>query len=447
MKKEEVSQVSTAGRYSLAALAIIAFGCSNVQSQTQPRMPSERIYTNSIGMKLVRIEPGRFTMGFGDKPLTEEVVTRPSHFSMGDFDEHPTHKVKITKPFYVGIYEVTNAQYEQFDPSHKKWQGRRGYSKGDDEAVVYVSWDDAARFCDWLSRKEGLPYRLPTEAEWEYACRGGTTTAFHTGDALPKESVSSSGISLTVGRKKPNPWGLYDTHGNVEEWCYDWYGPYEPGPQVDPVGREDGNFKVARGGSHSTESYYLRSANRSGSLGQDRQWLIGFRAVLGEMPQTAPGPVVTESHQRYVKQNVPADISNGPDPDKPYFNGPRVFVKIPKDATGPLFGYHNHFIAVTDCPNGDLLAAWFSCIQERGRELGIAASRLRYGHEQWEPASVFWDAPDRNDHTTAFWNDGEGTIYHFNALGVSYRDLAILLRKSKDKSPALSSQTVRAVAM
>ncbi|MHC4645600.1 MAG: SUMF1/EgtB/PvdO family nonheme iron enzyme [Planctomycetota bacterium] len=438
MKKEEASKVSTAGRYSLAALAIIAFGCRNSLSQTQPRMPSERIYTNSIGMKLVRIEPGQFIMGFGDKPLTGEVVTRPSHFSMGDFDEHPMHKVKITKPFYMGVCEVTNAQYEQFHPSHKTWRGRSNYSKGDDEAVIYVSWNDAARFCDWLSQKEALAYRLPTEAEWEYACRAGTTTAFYTGDTLPKESAGSSGTSLTVGEKTPNRWGLYDMHGNVEEWCYDWYGPYEAGPQVDPVGRSGALFKVARGGSHSTEHYYLRSANRSGTLPQDRQWLIGFRVVLGEMPQTAGGPVVTESHQRYVKQNVPADITKGPDPDKPYFKGPRVFVKIPKDATGPLFGYHNHFIAVTDCPNGDLLAAWFSCIEERGRELGIAASRLRYAHQEWEPASVFWDAPDRNDHTTAFWNDGEGTIYHFNALGVSYRDLAILLRKSKDNGATWS---------
>jgi sulfatase modifying factor 1 len=433
MKNSKLFEVTTRSARPILILVVIFLSRNDTRAmQQQCRVPSEHIYTNSIGMKLVRIESGRFMMGFGDKPLTQEVVTRPSHFSMGDFDEHPTHKAEVTKPFYMGMYEVTNAQYEQFDPSHKKWQGRRGYSKGDDEAVVYVSWDDAVRFCDWLSRKEGLAYRLPTEAEWEYACRAGTTTAFYTGDTLPKESADSSGTSLTVGKKTPNRWGLYDMHGNVEEWCYDWYGPYEAGPQIDPVGRSDALFKVARGGSHSTEPYYLRSANRSGTLPQDRHWLIGFRVVLGEMPQTPGLPAVTESHERYVKQNMPADITKGPDPDKPYFNGPRLFVKIPKDATGPLFGYHNHFIAVTDCPNGDLLAAWFSCIEERGRELGIAASRLRYGHEEWEPASVFWDAPDRNDHTTAFWNDGEGTIYHFNALGVSSRDLAILLRKSKD---------------
>ncbi|MHC4333781.1 MAG: hypothetical protein ACYSUV_08520, partial [Planctomycetota bacterium] len=99
MRKDEVSKISDASGYSLAALAIIAFGCSNVQSQGQLRMPSERIYTNSIGMKLVRIEPGSFTMGFGDKPLPRELITRKSHFPNGDFDEHPRHKVEITKPF------------------------------------------------------------------------------------------------------------------------------------------------------------------------------------------------------------------------------------------------------------------------------------------------------------------------------------------------------------
>ena len=403
-------------------------------------MPTERTYTNSIGMKLARIEPGHFMMGFGDVPLPGQLITRPSHFSTGDFDEHPTHQVQITKPFYLGVYPVTNAQYEQLDPAHKQWRGRNGYSNADDEAVIFVSWHDAVRFCDWLSQKEGLHYRLPTEAEWEYACRAGTSTPFYTGDTLPKEFIKSSKTPLTVGQTSPNPWGLYDTHGNVEQWCHDWYGPYEPVPQWDPVGRADGDFKITRGGSHSAEPYYLRSANRSGSLPQDRQWSIGFRVVLGKMPQTSPLPAITESHQRYVKQNIPLDITKGPDPDKPYFKGPRPFVKIPKDAEGPLFGYHNHFIAVTECPNGDLLAAWFSCMEEKGRELAIAASRLRYGRQEWEPASVFWDGPDRNDHTTAFWNDGKGTIYHFNGLGATYAhaSLAMLLRKSGDSGATWS---------
>ena len=147
---------------------------------------------------------------------------------------------------------------------------------------MFVSWHEAVRFCRWLSQKEGRPYRLPTEAEWEYACRAGTSTAFHTGNALPEifhkqqerrdEPVP---VSLHIGRTPPNPWGLFDMHGNVEEWCDDWYGPYEADDQTDPVGRADGDFKMTRGGSHNTLVAYLRSANRQGTLPEDKHWLIG----------------------------------------------------------------------------------------------------------------------------------------------------------------------------
>src|SRR5262249_42447235 len=151
------------------------------------------------------------------------------------------------------------------------------------------TWQDAVRFCQWLAKKEGLPYRLPTEAEWEYACRAGTTTPFHTGDSLPRgfhknvreswypavgrSNAEAEVVPLTVGQTPVNAWGLADMHGNVEEWCHDWYGPYEACPQTDPVGRADGLFRVTRGGSHSTLLYYLRSANRSGALPEDRHWL------------------------------------------------------------------------------------------------------------------------------------------------------------------------------
>ncbi|MHC4528425.1 MAG: formylglycine-generating enzyme family protein, partial [Planctomycetota bacterium] len=231
-----------------------------IAARGDTKMPTEPHYTNSIGMKLVRIEPGAFTMGLGAEPLLAHLVTSKSHFATGDFDEHPAHKVEITRPFYMAVYEATNAQYEQFDPDHKRERGRAGVSKEDNEPVVFVSWHDAVAFCKWLGEKEKLGYRLPTEAEWEYACRAGTETPFYTGDTLPEDVSKTGRDDLTVGRTKPNVWGLYDMHGNLEEWCHDWYGPYEPAPQTDPVGRVDSLFKVARGGSHSTDPYYLRSA-------------------------------------------------------------------------------------------------------------------------------------------------------------------------------------------
>jgi len=394
---------------------------------------------NSIGMKMVPIEPGSFMMGQAEG---------------GDFDERPVHRVTITQPFYMSATEVTNAQFEQFDREHRQLRGKLGFSKEDNEAVVFVSWNEAIRFCEWLSKKESKPYRLPTEAEWEYACRAGTTTAYHTSDTLPREFHKNVTVSwfpdpargkkdqpvqLIVGQTPPNPWGLQDMHGNVEEWCYDWYGPYVEGDPSDPIGRADGDFRVTRGGSHSTEIQYLRSANRSGTLPEDKSWLIGFRVVLGKMPATAPLPVPPPPpSQQNVRQAVATYAP--PDPNKPYFKGPRVHVKIPPNSNGPMFSQHNHDPGIVECPNGDLLAIWYSCLKEAGRELGIVASRLRYGAGEWEPASPFWDAPDRNDHAPAIWHDGRGTIYHFNGLSAAatWGSLAVLMRVSTDNGATWS---------
>jgi hypothetical protein len=197
----------------------------------------------------------------------------------------------------------------------------------------------------------------------------------------------------------------------------------------------DGDFRVTRGGSHSTELYYLRSANRMGTLPKDRNWYIGFRVVLGEMPNTKPLPKTPPApYQHNVKQDIAPDLAKGPDPSKPYFKGPRQYVKIPPNSNGPLFSNHNHDPAIVECPNGDLLAIWYTCEEEDGRELAVAASRLRYGAEEWESASLFWDAPDRNDHCPGLWFDGRDTIYHFNGLSAAatWGNLAIILRTSKD---------------
>ena len=138
---------------------------------------------NSIGMKLRPIECGCFLMG-NDRPLPGHLLSA-SCFRHGDFDERPVHRATISQPFYMSECQITNAQFEQFDPAHEKLRGKLGFSIEDDEAVVFVSWHEASAFCEWLSGREGKSYRLPTEAEWEYACRAGTTTAFHTGDTIP----------------------------------------------------------------------------------------------------------------------------------------------------------------------------------------------------------------------------------------------------------------------
>jgi len=470
-------------------MVVLASVCTKATAATAKSLSEmEKSFTNSIGMRMVRVEQGSFLMGQGDAPVPEELakhlsypnimelkkkfphgnpaefVITTDHVRDGDFDEKPAHQVTISQQFYVSAFEVTNAQYEKFDPAHRTLRGKNGFSTEDNEAVVFVNWHEARVFCDWLSKKEGKVYRLPTEAEWEYACRAGTTSNFWTGDSLPEAfhknarrtsfTEANDIVPLTVGRTPPNRWGLYDMHGNVEEWCYDWYGPYSDysirttpdhnqgrvtvsfdTTQTDPVGMVTGDFKVTRGGSHGTNLYYLRSANRMGTLPENKHWLIGFRVVIGELPETKPFPAPPQ--QRYqcnVEQNAPRNLAEGPNPNKPYFKGPRRYVKIPEGSHGPLFSHHNHDPAIVECPNGDLLAIWYTCVEERGRELAIAASRLHYGQEQWELTSPFWDTPDRNDHCPALWFDGNDTIYHFNGLCVAgkWEPLAIIMRTSKD---------------
>ena len=228
-------------------------------------LPKDKEFTNSLGMKFLRIEPGEFTMGAGEGPprSKEEWLER-------DEDEAPAHKVKITQPFYLGVHEVTNAQFEQFDAEHKKFRDLRGASERDDEPVVHITWQQAVDYCDWLSKKEGQPYRLPTEAEWEYACRAGTTTPFHTGENLSAAQANLGRAAdgkkeiraQAVGTYEPNAWGLYDMHGNVAEWCLDWFGPYEAGETSDPVGRAAGTARVVRGWSWLRAGYQDTDALR-----------------------------------------------------------------------------------------------------------------------------------------------------------------------------------------
>jgi formylglycine-generating enzyme len=384
-----------------------------------------------LDMGFVPIEAGSFTMGADE----------------GDWDERPTHTVEITQPFHMALTEVTNAQYEAFAPAHRALRGKQGLSTEDDEAVCNVSWEEATAFCAWLSKREGKTYRLPTEAEWEYACRAGADTPFHTGEKLSgplkknqKECWNPDPVALFVGRSEANAFGLHDMHGNVEEWCHDWYGPYRKTTRKDPIGYAAGDFRVSRGGSHGTAAFYLRSANRMGTLPKDKHWYLGFRVVQGELPKTKA--TQKPSSPRWAQWVVQRRNTwkAAPDESTPYFEGPLRYVHIPPDSQGPMFSQHNHCPAITACPNGDLLAIWYSTRREKGRELGIVAARLRKGAKEWEPAAPFWDAPDRNDHASALLWDGEKTLFHLNGLGAAatWGELALILRTSTDNGATWS---------
>jgi formylglycine-generating enzyme required for sulfatase activity len=214
-----------------AVLLPVLAGCSVGSKKGNPE------FTNSLGMRFVRIDSGSFRMG-SDHPDLES-------------SEQPVHDVTLTKGFELQATEVTQAQWQAVmgrNPSH---------FKGPDLPVESVSWEDVQEFLQKLSaREKGTPYRLPTEAEWEYACRAGgqePDEAVNLGrEAWYAENSGggSEGTTHPVGRKKPNAWGLYDMRGNVEEWVQDWYGPYSPERQIDPQGPSYGEYRVVRGGSY-----------------------------------------------------------------------------------------------------------------------------------------------------------------------------------------------------
>lgn len=378
---------------------------------------------NSIGIKLVDIPAGYFWMGSEGKGE--------------DFDEAPMHKVIISEPFKMGATEVTNAQYEAFDPSHSQYRGKYGLSENDDDAVIYVNYNDAIAFCEWLSEKEGKTYRLPTEAEWEYACRAGTYSLYSTGDYLPNSFLKNQqlyrdpvAVSLQVGQTPANPFGLYDMHGNVEEWCLDWYAPYQSGEQTNPLGAEEGLFRVTRGGSHGTTTEYLRSANRMAMIPDDKHWLTGFRVVQADYPV---GNYVAK--QEMPKQNIlPKQNKHTWVVDKtPIFKEPVRYVLSPNSIDSVPFYNHNHCPSITWCPNGDLLAVWFSANQENGRGIVILSSRLKAGSTEWEQPSLFFKVPDRNMTGSALFNNND-TILYINGVEAAgdWQNLAMVKRESTD---------------
>ncbi len=331
----------------LASLALLALTTGAPAQQTKPQNAGDdaREITNSIGMKLRLIPSGVFMMG------------SPGSEKNREGDEGPQHRVRITEPFYMGVHEVTVGQFRRFvaDTGYKtdgekdgtggwgfdgntfsqkpeyNWRDP-GLRQTDEHPVVNVSWNDAVAFCEWLSHKEGNTYRLPTEAQWEYACRSGTTTPYHHGDD-DKELVQMGNVAdstakewspaweaidardgfvftAPVGRFRPNAFGLHDMIGNVCEWCDDWYaeGYYAASPEDDPGGPAQGSIRVNRGSSWFGLARFCRSADRDGSSPHARVYVLGFRvtrAASAETPLT--GTPIVHAHGRISTDwNTPA---------------------------------------------------------------------------------------------------------------------------------------------
>ncbi|MDD5135450.1 MAG: formylglycine-generating enzyme family protein, partial [Phycisphaerae bacterium] len=239
---------------------------------------------NNVGIQFALIPAGEFHMG---SPSSEE---------SSQSDERPLHWVKISNPFYMGKYEVTQAQYNIIVRTQKECK-----FQGDSLPAENVDWTEVNSFVNNLSNKFGLKFRLPTEAEWEYACRAGTNTPFYTGQTINDTQANYDcrgvygtgikgiyiGMTTAVGSYRPNAFGLYDMHGNVWEWCSDRYDNkyYDNGDMVDPKGPSGGKRHIIRGGSWKDDPALLRSADRKAWMsGADRKNL-GFRVVL-ELPES-----------------------------------------------------------------------------------------------------------------------------------------------------------------
>ena len=235
-------------------------------------------YQQYLAKDMVQIAAGTFKMG---SPKNEAERS----------DDETQHQVKIND-FLISRYQITNALYEKFDPNHRS--RRDQYSDEDNQPAIYVNWYEAVMFCRWLG------CRLPTEAEWEYACRTGTTTPFNTGENLTTEQANYDGNypykkfpqgkylkkTAPVGSYPPNAWGLCDMHGNVYDWCQDWYdGKYyevckKQGVVENPAGPETGSDRVLRGGSWFNGAQHCRSALRAHFSPAYRYYGIGFRLVF-----------------------------------------------------------------------------------------------------------------------------------------------------------------------
>ena len=328
-----------------AAVCLGTLSCTSHGSPPASPVSPPPAFTNSLGMTLVLVPAGEFLMGAEEEPgatmrafpyCNPELLPR----------ESPRHKVRITRPFYMGRCEVTLGQFRAFcDEAHYRIDAEDGKAmtgydeKGrlvestafrpwapgwhvePDHPAGYVSWNDASAFCEWLSRKEGRRYRLPTEAEWEYACRAGTSTRYHcgndpeelvrfantpdadraalypgartdtydekgekTGQRMPYPFLSGhDGFAWTapVGSFLPNAFGLCDMHGNSWEWCSDWLGEtyYAESPVDDPRGPPTGEIRVSRGGGFDNGPETLRCARRDGGTPDSRDCHDGFRVV------------------------------------------------------------------------------------------------------------------------------------------------------------------------
>ncbi|MBI4893269.1 MAG: SUMF1/EgtB/PvdO family nonheme iron enzyme [Acidobacteria bacterium] len=424
MKRHGIWQ---AGGWMAAAGAVIWVGAGLLGAQSGETAGS---YTNKLGMKMIRIPAGQFRMG-NDRKTDPAVLKQRALFPNGDFDERPVHEVRISYDFHISETEVTAAQFSRFRIEYEDAGRFAPYVSG-------VSWHDAVAFCEWLSKREQRHYRLPTEAEWEYAARAGTETHFASGDTPPAAGEA-------------NAWGVRNMHSETLEWVLDWYGPYPLAGQTDPVGPAAGLARVVRGGgiagprgrdADGFGPYYRRSANRASvAPGFTGLHAIGFRVVEAELPKTPPLAVAKAFPLEFVKRRG-AEAEAAPEKSKPWFRQRALLPVPPEDVNADaiegagleagVMG-HNHAAGLAVAANGDVLWIGFSASTSTTEYLvntTFLVSRLRAGSDEWDAPAMFYDFADVNDQTALLWNDG-GTLRLFTG-GVGLAGVPFRMQRSGD---------------
>ncbi len=380
---------------------------------------SQRI-ASSVVTAWIRTEPGTFRMGATPAPDVMKAGFRA--YTGANWDEAPVHTVRITQPFRIAQSAVTMEEFSRFSPDYRARVEARGGQWQPNAPAVLVSWEDATAYCDWLSKKEGRPFRLPTEAEWEFAAT--------------------------------------KLNAQVEEWCLDWWAPYQAGPETDPLGPEDGMVRVIRGRSAKTRNGMdlvevggvvkrvprkipARLTDRSGSLPEDRRFEIGFRLVEAALPQ---GQHRAKEPSAQVYRNVSQKrVAWKPqeNPDKPILEGGVEFIQKPADYASLPYWSRHHGPSLSWCDNGDLLAAVFTGPDDGSDQFAILLTRLRCGTTQWDPPARHWIAPDRNVACPYLFHTPSGDIDFFATLSSSKGPQHALVRQiSKDHGTTWSAPKI-----
>lgn len=461
----DILQAKTVAAWSIAAvLTLFAMGCGGNFSQPvdvsskpvqtvggkQPNRLPARLVTNSIGMKLARVPAGEFLMGsaFTDPGARE--------------DEMPQHRVRIGKPFYLGVYEVTQAEFMTVMRTNPSSFTRTGLLKDapDDLQTSWlpvdnVTWYAAVEFCQRLSAlaaevEAGRVYRLPSEAEWEYACRAGTTTVFHCGDTLSSAQANFNGANpfgnvekgpflnrtATIGSYEPNAFGLYDMHGNLHEWCMDRFERdyYQGSPAADPKGPQHGTSRVIRGGDWYSDGRDCRSAFRYADIPEGRFYALGMRVVCELTSEGAVlDPIIAAAGQPQGESSLPhtvAKLGDTPAPtmgeDWPCWRGPRG------DGT-----WHAPKLPAV-WPEGGLQRVWRRELGGGYGGIAVSESRVYVMDRQREPEDVerilcfdavsgepLWARPYPADYRDVSYDNGpratptnfQGRVYTLGAVG------------------------------